>query len=115
MKHDLKCVKTNPDNITSPSAATPNKLSGAIALSYHGGMAAPRVTAKGRGHIAEEIVRRAREAGIYIHESAELIALLMQVDLDEHIPPELYVTVAELLAWLYRLENDAENTISPTQ
>ena len=53
---------------------------------------------------------RAREAGVYVHESPEMIALLMQVDLDERIPPQLYVAIAELLAWLYRLEQDAGGT-----
>ncbi len=43
-----------------------------------------------------------------MHESAELVSLLMQVDLDQHIPPQLYLAVAELLAWLYRLENGLE-------
>jgi flagellar biosynthesis protein len=41
---------------------------------------------------------------VYVHESPELVSLLMQVDLDQSIPPELYRAVAELLAWLYRLE-----------
>ena len=76
----------------------------AVALTYSTGDAAPRVVAKGRGLIAQEIIERAREAGVFVHESPELVALLMQVDLDERIPPELYVAVAELLAWLYRLE-----------
>ena len=76
----------------------------AVALAYHAGQAAPKVVAKGRGLIAEEIIARARKAGVYVHESAELVALLMQVNLDDHIPPQLYVAVAELLAWLYRLE-----------
>ncbi|MBI2224827.1 MAG: flagellar biosynthesis protein, partial [Betaproteobacteria bacterium] len=47
-------------------------------------------------------------SGVYVHESAELVALLMQVNLDDHIPPQLYVAVAELLAWLYRLERGEE-------
>ena len=76
----------------------------AVALSYRAGQAAPRVVAKGRGLLAETIIARARESGIYVHESAELVSLLMQVDLDDHIPPQLYLAVAELLAWLYRLE-----------
>lgn len=84
----------------------------AVALAYHEGQIAPKVVAKGRGLIAEEIIRRAKEAGIYVHESSELVALLMQVDLDDRIPPQLYVAVAELLAWLYRLEQ--ANTSSPT-
>ena len=45
-----------------------------------------------------------KEAGVFVHESPELVALLMQVDLDARIPPELYVAVAELLAWLYSIE-----------
>jgi flagellar biosynthesis protein len=76
----------------------------AVALTYGAGDAAPRVVAKGRGLIAREIIERAREAGVFVHESPELVGLLMQVDLDARIPPELYVAVAELLAWLYRIE-----------
>ncbi len=102
---DLKEQQPLNSQIGLPAAAGQNAVPGAVALAYHGGMAAPRVIAKGRGVIAEEIIRRAQEAGVYVHESAELVALLMQVDLDDHIPPELYIAVAELLAWLYRLEN----------
>lgn len=76
----------------------------AVALKYAPGDSAPRVVAKGRGLIAQEIIARAREHGVYVHESAELVALLQQVDLDDHIPPALYVAVAELLAWLYQVE-----------
>ena len=63
------------------------------------------MVAKGNGLIAEAIIARAREAGLYVHESRELVNLLMRVDLDQHIPPQLYVAVAELLAWLYRIEH----------
>lgn len=76
----------------------------AVALAYAPGDAAPKVVAKGRGLIAEAIVARAKEHGVFVHESKELVALLSQVDLDDHIPPALYVAIAELLAWLYRLE-----------
>jgi flagellar biosynthesis protein len=76
----------------------------AVAVAYNEGDAAPRVVAKGRGQIAQAIIERAQQAGVYVHESPELVALLMQVDLDQRIPPQLYVAVAELLAWLYRLE-----------
>lgn len=78
----------------------------AVALAYQEGQIAPKVVAKGRGLIAQEIIKRAKEAGIYVHESSELVALLMQVNLDDRIPPQLYVAVAELLAWLYRLEKE---------
>lgn len=80
----------------------------AAALAYEAGDAraghAPRVSAKGSGFLAEEIIARARAAGVPIHESRELVSLLMQVDLDQHIPPALYVAVAEVLAWVYRVE-----------
>jgi len=76
----------------------------AVALAYASNAAAPKVVAKGRGLIAEAIIERARAAGVYVHDSPELVGLLMQVDLDRHIPPQLYVAVAELLAWIYRLE-----------
>lgn len=76
----------------------------AVALAYRQGDAAPRVVAKGNGLLAERIVQRAREAGVYVHESAELVALLMQLDLDSRIPPQLYVAIAEVLAWVWRVE-----------
>ncbi len=77
----------------------------AVALAYGQTDAAPRVVARGKGLIAEQIISKAREHGVYVHESPELVALLTQVDIDEHIPPQLYLAVAELLAWLYRLEH----------
>lgn len=76
----------------------------AAALRYRNGMDVPVLVAKGRGLVAEEILRRAKEAGVYVHESAELVALLMHVDLDERIPPSMYRAVAEILAWVYSLE-----------
>ena len=76
----------------------------AAALRYSGANDVPVLVAKGRGLIAEEIVRRAREAGVYVHESAELVGMLMQMDLDERIPPSLYRAIAELLVWIYRVE-----------
>lgn len=65
---------------------------------------APRVVAKGYGIVAEMIVQRAREAGLHVHEAPQMVSLLMQVDLDSQIPPQLYQAVAELLAWLHGLE-----------
>jgi flagellar biosynthesis protein len=76
----------------------------AVALAYHGGDTAPRIVAKGRGLIAEEIISRAKEHGVFVHQSKELVSLLMQVELDKEIPPALYRAVAELLAWLHHLE-----------
>jgi flagellar biosynthesis protein len=88
----------------------------AVALAYQEENGAPRVVAKGRGLLAQAIVERARDAGVYVHESPELVALLMQLDLDQRIPPQLYVAVAELLAWLYRVERgeDLDAAARPT-
>jgi len=84
-----------------------------VALAYREADAAPRVVAKGRGLVAEEIIARARDHGVYVHESPELVALLSQIDLDQHIPPQLYIAVAELLAWLYRIER-GETAAAPS-
>lgn len=81
----------------------------AVALAYGAGEGAPRVVAKGQGLVAEQIMQRAREAGVFVHESKELVSLLMQVDLDREIPPALYRAIAELLAWLYHIESAQRN------
>ena len=91
----------NPDE---PDKATRQ----AVALRYAAGQGAPMVVAKGRGLLAETIIARAREAGVFVHESPELVQLLMAVELDREIPPALYQAVAELLAWLYRLERGTQ-------
>lgn len=83
----------------------PNKRQMAVALAYRSHDPAPRVVAQGRGLIAQAIIERAKQHGVFVHESEELVGLLMQVELDQHIPPQLYLAVAELLAWLYRLEH----------
>jgi flagellar biosynthesis protein len=83
---------------------TPDPKRAAAALAYRDGDSAPRVVAKGRGILADTIIEKARASGVYVHESRELLTLLMQIDLDSHIPPQLYIAVAELLAWLYHLE-----------
>jgi len=82
----------------------------AAALSYKQGYYAPVVVARGKGVMAEAIIACAREAGLYVHESPELVQLLMQVDTDQFIPPELYRAVAEVLVWLYKMESERGET-----
>jgi flagellar biosynthesis protein len=64
------------------------------------------VVAKGRGtdRRGDHLARTGN--GIFVHESPELVALLSQVDLDGEIPPQLYIAVAELLAWIYKVERE---------
>ncbi|BBI98782.1 flagellar biosynthesis protein FlhB [Ferrigenium kumadai] len=85
----------------------------AVALSYGQNQGAPKVVAKGRGLIAQAIIERAKQHGVYVHESEDLVGLLMKVELDQEIPPQLYLAVAELLAWLYRLEHPNTPAIPP--
>ncbi len=66
---------------------------------------APRVTAKGKGKLAEKIIEAAREHNIHIHNDPDLIEVLYGLDLNEEIPPELYVVVAELLAFVYSVNS----------
>lgn len=113
MNNAMSSATLNPiPGLNSKPAPNPNQQ--AIALAYAAGDSAPRVIAKGRGLIAEQIIARAKEHHVFVHESKDLVALLMQVDLDDHIPPALYQAIAEILAWLYRLEEgkaDAEDVV----
>lgn len=106
MKPDDHAVS---DSAGGESAAQTETRRRAAALHYEPGgddaQQGPRVVAKGERLLADEIIARARAAGVPVHESKELVALLMQVDLDAHIPPALYIAVAEVLAWAYRLEH----------
>jgi flagellar biosynthesis protein len=88
----------------SPSPDRPS----AVAISYAAKDRAPIAVAKGYGAVADSIVRRARESGLYVHASPDLVKLLMNVNLDAQIPLQLYVAVAEVLAWLYRLGGGPE-------
>ena len=63
---------------------------------------APKLVARGEGHVAERILALAREHGIPVHEDRELVDVLARLDLDEDIPGEVYQVVAEILAFLYR-------------
>ncbi|KMN50336.1 EscU/YscU/HrcU family type III secretion system export apparatus switch protein [Chromobacterium violaceum] len=88
-------------------AQNDEKRRSAVALSYKEGQRSPRVVAKGYGQMAQRIIDCAQDAGVFVHDSPELVSLLMQVDLDKHIPPELYRAVAEILAFIYYLERQA--------
>jgi flagellar biosynthesis protein len=82
----------------------PEKPSRAVALRYDRLKdGAPRVVAKGQGHVADQIIAVAREHGVPLHEDSDLSATLNALDLETEIPPELYRAVAEVLVFLYRL------------
>ena len=82
------------------------KSSKAVALSYDNQKdRAPRVVAKGKGHLADKIIDVAREQDIPLYKDKNLVQVLEAVELETEIPPELYRAVAEVLAFIYRLNN----------
>jgi flagellar biosynthesis protein len=74
----------------------------AIALSYDG-KKAPRVTAKGRGETAEKIIGLAKENNIPLHTDVALVKVLSKMSLGDEIPRELYLAIAEVIAFAYML------------
>jgi len=83
------------------------KQNKAVALKYDSTAdKAPRVLAKGKGKVAKKIIEIAREHNIYIHNDPDLIEVLSHLDLNDEIPPDLYVVVAELLAFVYSLSRE---------
>lgn len=78
----------------------------AAAIRYDTDDTAPRVVAKGLGHVAARIVAEAEAHGVPIQVNPALAGGLMAIDIGREIPPELYEAVAAVLAFLYRLEHD---------
>lgn len=74
---------------------------------------APRIVAKGVGEVARKMIEVAEAEGIPIQKNEVLVEALMQVELTKEIPPQLYRAVAELLAFVYRLEKAKSHTSSP--
>ena len=76
----------------------------AVALKYDDKKnKAPRVIATGRGDIAEKIIEVAKAHNVPLYEDKNLVQLLEALELETEIPPELYRAVAEVLAFIYRL------------
>lgn len=84
------------------SEGKPERGQTAVALKYEG-RGAPRVVAKGEGHIAEKIIELAKENNVPLYENKELVQMLALVELDSEIPVALYKAVAEVLAFVYHL------------
>ncbi len=88
----------------------------AIAIRYNEvDSAAPTVVASGQGIIAEKIIATATEAGIHIQEDANLVELLSKVPIGDEIPVELYQTVAEVLAFVYRVNEKFKQKVASKQ
>lgn len=86
----------------------------AIALEYQG-KDAPRVTAKGAGSVAEEILRIAEENGVPLHEDPGLVQVLSKIELGDEIPETLYQAIAEILAFVFLISGKAEKMFGDRQ
>jgi flagellar biosynthesis protein len=84
--------------------ALDKKTRKAVALAYEINSAAPRITGQGEGFVADAILAKAKEMGIPTRTEPELVEFLMQLKLNELVPPKLYAAVAEVLAWAYDLD-----------
>lgn len=78
----------------------------AVAVKYEENYIAPKITAKGTGKLAELILKIAKENDVYIEKNTLLSETLMQFDVGDYIPEEVYEIVAEILAFVYSLELD---------
>jgi flagellar biosynthesis protein len=80
---------------------------GAVALRYQPEKrSSPYVTAQGRGLLAERLIEEAKQYGIPIRENPDLVQILLELDLGQEIPPTLYKAVAEILLFVYRLNEE---------
>ncbi|WP_085577783.1 MULTISPECIES: EscU/YscU/HrcU family type III secretion system export apparatus switch protein [unclassified Pseudomonas] len=84
----------------------------AIALQYDGSHA-PTLTAKGDDELAEEILRIARDYEVPIYENPELVRLLARLELGDSIPQELYLTIAEIIAFAWNLKGKFPQGFDP--
>lgn len=85
----------------------PRRTKSAVSLRYDSRTSvAPKVTAKGKGQIAENIIALAQEHNIPVQQDPDLIEVLSQVDIDQEIPPAVYQVVAELLAFVYQMNSE---------
>lgn len=77
----------------------------AIGLSYDVDQVAPKIVAKGEGLVAENIIRLAEESNIVIYEDPSLVNNLIQLEVNDEIPEELYEAVAEIIFYVYSLDS----------
>lgn len=92
--------------------AESEKMDKAVAIVYDAAEGrAPRVIASGKGEIARKIIETAREAGVHIQQDPDLVELLAKVPLGQEIPTELYRTVAEVLSFVYKVNEQFKNKL----
>ena len=83
--------------VNGPSAAV---------IRYEQGDKAPNVVAHGRGYVAEKIIELAKQNGVPIEQDAALVQHLLDLDLGDTIPPQLYAVIAEILILIEKMERN---------
>lgn len=96
------------DNNQNQNAETENIADKqAVALKYDAQKdTAPRVVAKGKGHTAEHILEAAQKSSVPVYQNKTLVNMLMALDIDREIPPELYKAIAEVMVYVYKMDKD---------
>lgn len=85
--------------------ADENQAKQAVALSYNEKKNnAPKLVAKGSGFIAEQILETAKQHAVPVYQNKTVTGMLMAVEIDREVPPELYKIVAEILSYVYRID-----------
>ena len=93
--------RTQPTNVTAQRKA--------VALKYEAERdLAPKVIAKGRGHVAEHILETAQKNAVPVYQDKTLVNMLMALEIDREIPPELYKAIAEVMAYVYKMDKSHE-------
>ena len=84
----------------------------AVAVSYNKEKdSAPKITAKGKGAVAEKIIELAKKNNIPMHEDPDMIEVLSKLDLGQEIPADLYKLIAEVLVYVYRANNKVKTIL----
>ena len=92
-----KTTVNNPANVAAQRKA--------VALKYEAERdLAPKVIAKGRGHVAEHILETAQKNSVPVYQDKTLVNMLMALEIDREIPPELYKAIAEVMAYVYKID-----------
>ena len=90
------------DNTSAANVTAQRK---AVALKYEAERdMAPKVIAKGRGHVAEHILETAQKNSVPVYQDKTLVNMLMALEIDREIPPELYKAIAEVMAYVYKID-----------
>ena len=103
-------------NVPKATVIVTNPTHLAIAIQYQDGMGAPKVLAKGAMRVAERIVQIAKEHSIPIVQNIPLArAIYKAINIDQQISPDLYMAMAEVLAYVYRLRGRYSTRHKPAE